>query len=78
MERYSVHVSGEGVEKRVQWHLGDLGIAVPLAEVIQAAEREFAGVPFQDLAIGGFGYHNSLDGRGGDFSEVTLEHKSRS
>ena len=67
--------SGEGVGKKVEWHLEDLGIAISLKEIITVAEREFPGVPFSDLRIGGSAYYNSIDYSGGDYSEVRLSHK---
>ena len=71
----SISVSGEGVGKEVEWYQDDLGITISLEEIITAAKREFPDVPFSDLAISGFGYHNNIDYSGGDYSKVTLSHK---
>ena len=71
----SVSVSGEGVGKEVEWYQDDLGITIPLEEIIMAAKREFPDVSFSNLTISGFGYHNNIDYSGGDYSKITLGQK---
>jgi hypothetical protein len=75
MNGINLVISGEGTKKEVEWSMNQLGIAIPLSEIIAIAEREFPNIPIQDLIISGYTYEERYGNGSPDESGIKLRHK---